>query len=185
MAHKQPWWPTEILARQHAQTLNHFWICRNPLRDVDRTRQIKTRAKILEDIASAAKSSSEHTLWFPRAIEFFRSGISRDWWTAPLGPSTPAALQQRRRRCLGHDGNTNPRTLALTAYGDMEVSRIMGKTPGRKPVDTRLCPKTMSKIWWAVWANRSNTAYKFTGFAPCFENQKFLTSLPPKNAILF
>jgi len=31
-----------------------------------------------------------------------------------------------------------PRTLALTAYGDMDVSRIIGRPPGRKPVETRL-----------------------------------------------
>jgi ATP-dependent DNA helicase RecG len=31
-----------------------------------------------------------------------------------------------------------PRTLALTAYGDMEVSRIAGRPPGRKPVITRV-----------------------------------------------
>jgi ATP-dependent DNA helicase RecG len=31
-----------------------------------------------------------------------------------------------------------PRTLALTAYGDMDVSKLTGRPPGRKPVDTRL-----------------------------------------------
>jgi ATP-dependent DNA helicase RecG len=31
-----------------------------------------------------------------------------------------------------------PRTLALTAYGDMDVSRIEGRPPGRKPIETRL-----------------------------------------------
>src|SRR5581483_5142556 len=31
-----------------------------------------------------------------------------------------------------------PRTLALTAYGDMDVSRLDEKPPGRMPVDTRL-----------------------------------------------
>jgi ATP-dependent DNA helicase RecG len=31
-----------------------------------------------------------------------------------------------------------PRTLALTAYGDMDVSRIIGPPPGRKPVETRV-----------------------------------------------
>ena len=31
-----------------------------------------------------------------------------------------------------------PRTLTLTAYGDMDVSRMTEKPPGRKPVDTRL-----------------------------------------------
>jgi ATP-dependent DNA helicase RecG len=33
-----------------------------------------------------------------------------------------------------------PRTLALTAYGDMDVSRIEGRPPGRKPVETRVIP---------------------------------------------
>ncbi len=31
-----------------------------------------------------------------------------------------------------------PRTLALTAYGDMDVSRLTGRPPGRKPVLTRV-----------------------------------------------
>ena len=31
-----------------------------------------------------------------------------------------------------------PRTLALTAFGDMDVSRIEGRPPGRKKIDTRL-----------------------------------------------
>jgi ATP-dependent DNA helicase RecG len=33
-----------------------------------------------------------------------------------------------------------PRTLALTAYGDMDVSRLEGRPPGRKPVQTRVLP---------------------------------------------
>jgi ATP-dependent DNA helicase RecG len=33
-----------------------------------------------------------------------------------------------------------PRTLTLTAYGDMDVSRLTEKPPGRRPVDTRTVP---------------------------------------------
>jgi ATP-dependent DNA helicase RecG len=33
-----------------------------------------------------------------------------------------------------------PRTLALTAYGEMDVSRLDGRPPGRKPVQTRVLP---------------------------------------------
>lgn len=31
-----------------------------------------------------------------------------------------------------------PRTLALTAYGDMDVSRLYGRPPGRQPIETRV-----------------------------------------------
>jgi ATP-dependent DNA helicase RecG len=33
-----------------------------------------------------------------------------------------------------------PRTLQLTAYGDMDVTKLTGKPPGRKPVETRVLP---------------------------------------------
>ena len=33
-----------------------------------------------------------------------------------------------------------PRTLMLTAYGDMDVSRLLDKPAGRQPVDTRVLP---------------------------------------------
>jgi len=33
-----------------------------------------------------------------------------------------------------------PRTLQLTAYGDMDVSRLTGKPPRRRPVETRVLP---------------------------------------------
>ena len=33
-----------------------------------------------------------------------------------------------------------PRTLTLTAYGDMDVSRLLEKPPGRSPIDTRVMP---------------------------------------------
>ena len=33
-----------------------------------------------------------------------------------------------------------PRTLTLTAYGDLDVSRLTEKPPGRRPVDTRVLP---------------------------------------------
>ena len=47
----------------------------------------------------------------------------------------------------GHDADTLlmsatpiPRTLMMTAYGDLDVSRLTEKPPGRRPVDTRTLP---------------------------------------------
>src|SRR5207248_9218253 len=33
-----------------------------------------------------------------------------------------------------------PRTLMMTPYGDLDVSRLLEKPPGRQPVDTRTVP---------------------------------------------
>jgi ATP-dependent DNA helicase RecG len=44
-----------------------------------------------------------------------------------------------------------PRTLTLTLYGDMEVSRLMEKPPGRKPVNTRTLPlERLDEVFAAV-----------------------------------
>ena len=44
-----------------------------------------------------------------------------------------------------------PRTLMLTAYGDMEVSKLMEKPAGRRPIDTRTIPLSrLSEVTAAI-----------------------------------
>ncbi len=48
-----------------------------------------------------------------------------------------------------------PRTLALTVYGDMDVSKLTEKPAGRQPIDTRVLPMArMDEVvegWRAPW----------------------------------
>lgn len=43
-----------------------------------------------------------------------------------------------------------PRTLAMTVYGDLDVSSIRGLPPGRKPVETFVCPKSRAGSVYSV-----------------------------------
>ncbi|MFZ5649381.1 MAG: ATP-dependent DNA helicase RecG [Bacillota bacterium] len=43
-----------------------------------------------------------------------------------------------------------PRTLAMTVYGDLDVSSIKGLPPGRKPVETFVCPNSQAGSVYSV-----------------------------------
>jgi hypothetical protein len=78
-----------------------------------------------------------------------------------------------------------PRTLALTAYGDMEVSRILGKPPGRKPIDTRLISQEKFDEMVERLKPQIAAVSKFTGFVLWWRNPNYLIWLRPVNALIF
>jgi ATP-dependent DNA helicase RecG len=134
--------PTEILAQQHGETLRPY-VEAVGLRMEVLTGRMKgaARAEILEGIANGAVHIvvGTHAL-FQRDVEF------RDLALAVIDEQHRFGVHQRldlADKGAGTDvlvmtATPIPRTLALTAYGDMDVSRLDEKPPGRAPVDTRL-----------------------------------------------
>ena len=137
--------PTEILARQHLETIA-------PLAEVAGIRvgvltgrdKGKARAALLEELASGELSIvvGTHAL-IQQDVEF------RDLALAVIDEQHRFGVHQRLQLSAKGGGAVDvlvmtatpiPRTLSLTAYGDMEVSRLVDKPPGRKPVDTRALP---------------------------------------------
>jgi ATP-dependent DNA helicase RecG len=138
--------PTEILARQHYETIS------GPLTDhgigvILLTGRDKGagRAEKLRALASGAVKVAVgthalfqddvafHQLRFAVVDEQHRFGVSERQRLQTKGEAV---------HLLAMSATPIPRTLELTMYGDLDVSRIDEKPPGRTPVATRAAPMT-------------------------------------------
>ena len=134
--------PTEILARQHAETLQ-------PLCDAIGVTMItltgrdkgKDRASILEKIkdGSAHIVIGTHAL-FQESVMFHKLGCVVIDEQHRFGVHQRLSLTDKGTApdVLVMTATPIPRTLTLSLFGDMDVSRLDEKPPGRKPIDTVL-----------------------------------------------
>jgi ATP-dependent DNA helicase RecG len=133
--------PTDILSRQHMATLER-------LANVAgiRIALLTGRERTGRDQTLAALASGEidilvgtHAL-FSEDVAFADMGLAVVDEQHRFGVHQRMQLQGKGGRpadVLVMTATPIPRTLALTVYGDMDVSRLTGRPPGRKPVDTR------------------------------------------------
>ncbi|MDE1938870.1 MAG: ATP-dependent DNA helicase RecG [Alphaproteobacteria bacterium] len=137
--------PTEILARQHMAALQ-------PMAEAAGVRMAlltgRERGAPREaTLASLAKGEIDilvgtHAL-FSEDVAFRDLGLAVVDEQHRFGVHQRMTLQGKGERMvdvLVMTATPIPRTLALTAYGDMDVSRLHGRPPGRKPVETRVLP---------------------------------------------
>src|SRR5215471_16053539 len=137
--------PTEILARQHMAALE-------PMANAADVRIAlltgRERGSPRASILSALESGEIQILVGTHAI--FSEDVSfRDLGLAVVDEQHRFGVHQRMQLqgkgerpadVLVMTATPIPRTLQLTAYGDMDVSRLKGKPPGRRPVETRVLP---------------------------------------------
>ena len=133
--------PTEILARQHLATIAplaaHADIEVGLLTGRDKG---KARQRILERLADGRLRLvvGTHAL-FQEAVAFADLGFAVIDEQHRFGVHQRLDLAGKGRGVdvLVMTATPIPRTLMLTAYGDMDESRLTEKPPGRRPVDTR------------------------------------------------
>ncbi|PCI32163.1 MAG: ATP-dependent DNA helicase RecG [Alphaproteobacteria bacterium] len=139
--------PTEILARQHyaglCQMTTGMEVRVAILTGRDKG---KARALLLDDLQAGKidilvgthalfqKDVHYHDLGFAVIDEQHRFGVEQRMALSAKGrPGTTMDV-------LAMTATPIPRTLTLTAYGDMDVSQLTEKPPGRKAIDTRVVP---------------------------------------------
>lgn len=161
--------PTEILARQHFETL------RAPLEAAGISAVLLTgrdkgapRSEKLRGIASGATQVvvgthavfqddvDFHALDFAVIDEQHRFGVSERRRLSDKGAAV---------HLLAMSATPIPRTLELTLYGDLDVSRLDEKPPGRTPVATRAVP--MPRMGEIVERLRTATAGGAQAFWIC------------------
>jgi len=138
--------PTEVLAQQHAATLSSLL---KPLGLevglLTGSTKAKARRALLADLHSGPLKLivGTHALLSDDVVfehlalalvdEQHRFGVRQRW-----------ALAEKQHRehepihLMGMTATPIPRTLALSLYGDMDLSIMRGMPPGRKPVETRV-----------------------------------------------
>jgi ATP-dependent DNA helicase RecG len=134
--------PTEILAKQHHAKLNEFLA---PLGIEVGLLVGKGRGGERASVVAALADGSlklvvgTHAL-FQDAVTFADLGLAVVDEQHRFGVNERLRLSDKGRGVdiLVMTATPIPRTLTLTAYGDMDVSRLPDKPAGRQPIDTRL-----------------------------------------------
>ena len=137
--------PTEILARQHLSTIAPLCEAAGMRVALLTSRQKgREREALLNGIAGGEINivAGTHAL-FQEAVEFSNLGMAVIDEQHRFGVHQRLALQAKGQNgvdVLVMTATPIPRTLTLTLYGDMDVSKLLEKPTGRQPVDTRVLP---------------------------------------------
>ena len=136
--------PTEILARQHYDGLlkltghSKLRLALLTGREKGKVRE-EVLAKLIQGEIDILIGT--HAL-FQEGVEFADLGLAVIDEQHRFGVHQRLALQAKGGEVdlLVMTATPIPRTLALTVYGDMDVSRLTEKPAGRQPIDTRVMP---------------------------------------------
>jgi ATP-dependent DNA helicase RecG len=135
--------PTEILARQHFETLSRQ-LAGLPVNLAILTGREKGRAResCLMGLADGSINIlvGTHAI-FQQAVAYKRLGLAVVDEQHRFGVAQRMMLAQKAAHpphLLVMTATPIPRTLTLTQYGEMDVSRLDEMPPGRQPVETRV-----------------------------------------------
>ena len=136
--------PTEILARQHLATIEPLAAAAG-LRVALLTGRDKGkgRAALLAGLADGGISLAVGTHALVQEDVVFKDlalAVVDEQHRFGVEQRLALADKGRQSHLLSMTATPIPRTLMMTVYGDLDVSRLTEKPPGRQPIDTRTLP---------------------------------------------
>ncbi len=170
--------PTEILARQHAESLKP-WFDACGITFVTLTGRDKGKAR--EALLNQIRSGTAQIVIGTHAL--FQDGVDfADLGMAVIDEQHRFGVHQRLMLSAKGKGvdvlvmtaTPIPRTLTMTAYGDMDVSRLDEKPPGRKPIDTRLIPIDKVEDMMSGLSRQLETGARIYWVCPLVEESEIL-----------
>ena len=105
-------------------------------------------------------------------------------WTNSIGSASTSASRSRKRAkpsmCSVLTATPIPRTLVLTYFGDMDISELREKPPGRQPIDTFApsplpCQDVEDAVGRAIEEGKRALLVR-----PLVDESERSTSLPPR-----
>ncbi len=150
--------PTEVLAGQHhAKIQRYLQGSRVRLEYLAGSTAKGRRASLLRALKTGEVDwvIGTHAL-FERDVAFADLGLVIIDEQHKFGVAQRAALRHKgiAPHVLVMTATPIPRTLAMTAFGDLDVSIIDGVLPDRQPVDTRLVPREKTDAAWEFMRSR-------------------------------
>lgn len=144
--------PTEVLARQHIRTLEKF-LAGSQVQTVLLAGSLP-RAARREVLAGLASGQTQIVVGTQAVLEedvaFQRLGLVVIDEQHKFGVEQRLALRQAgvQPHYLVMTATPIPRTVGMALYGDLDISQLRERPPGRQPVHTYLAPAEEQEKWW-------------------------------------
>ncbi len=138
--------PTELLARQHAETLYKLF---EPLGLHDKVALLVGGMKPKEKEVARAHIASGHAQFIVGTHALIQETVGMQKLGLVVVDEQHRFGVEQRKKLMAKAGHMPhmlsltatpiPRTLALTLYGELDVSILDAKPPGRQPIITEIC----------------------------------------------
>jgi ATP-dependent DNA helicase RecG len=167
--------PTEVLARQHYQTLSQLLQASHVrLRYLSGATPIHDRAVLMKELASGEANLLVGTqAVIQQDLEFHKLSLVIIDEQHKFGVLQRAILRQGNTdpHCLVMTATPIPRTIAMTLFGDLEVSSLRVSPPGRQPVYTYLGDDPQRERWWDFFRKKLREGQQGYVISPRVDDQ--------------